>query len=339
MSSAAARAKAIGGMSHVFSMAAGAITEMLFTGVFERFPELQMCWIETGVGWLPHFLESIDDRYWRNRSWGDSQINEPPSFYWHRNNAASFITDRTGIALRHAVGVDNMMWSSDYPHHGNDWPYSRKVIDDTMGAHRGRRAGEDHRRQRGAHLAPRRLSVGRPLSTGRPALDRAERQALQRAVVHVVDEAAPEGQDRRRVHGGRVLERLQRIGIPVAEASGEQLDDPAFGRLDALRVDAGELDDRRPRDADAMQLGQRLEQLQVLAVVGLAAELLGLPQQAGDSHLLGELRIDAGLARRARRASRHPPRRPRRCPRRRRHARRRATRGSRRGRSGAPGAP
>jgi predicted TIM-barrel fold metal-dependent hydrolase len=26
-----------------------------------------------------------------------------------------------------------MMWSSDYPHHGNDWPYSRKSIDDTMG--------------------------------------------------------------------------------------------------------------------------------------------------------------------------------------------------------------
>jgi predicted TIM-barrel fold metal-dependent hydrolase len=133
MSSAAARAKAIGGMSHVFSMAAGAITEMLFSGVFERFPELQMCWIETGVGWLPHLLESIDDRYWRNRSWGRLEISEPPSFYWHRNNAASFITDRSGIALRHAVGVDNMMWSSDYPHHGNDWPYSRKVIDDTMG--------------------------------------------------------------------------------------------------------------------------------------------------------------------------------------------------------------
>jgi predicted TIM-barrel fold metal-dependent hydrolase len=133
MSSAAARAKAIGGMSHVFSMAAGAITEMLFSGVFERHPELQMCWIETGVGWLPHLLESIDDRYWRNRSWGRLDINEPPSFYWHRNNAASFITDRSGIALRHAVGVDNMMWSSDYPHHGNDWPYSRKVIDDTMG--------------------------------------------------------------------------------------------------------------------------------------------------------------------------------------------------------------
>jgi predicted TIM-barrel fold metal-dependent hydrolase len=134
MTSEATRAKAIGGMSHVFSMAAGNITAMLFTGVFDRFPELQVCWIETGVGWLPHFIECLDDRYWRNRGWGDLPIAQPPSFYWYRNNAATFITDRSGIALRHQVGVDNMMWSSDYPHHGNDWPYSRKVIEETMSA-------------------------------------------------------------------------------------------------------------------------------------------------------------------------------------------------------------
>lgn len=133
MRSEATRAKAIGGMSHVFSMAANSITSMLFTGVFERFPELQVCWIETGVGWLPHFLECLDDRWWRNRKWGDLPLTEPPSFYWYRNNAASFITDRSGIALRHQAGVDNIMWSSDYPHHGNDWPYSRKVIEETMG--------------------------------------------------------------------------------------------------------------------------------------------------------------------------------------------------------------
>jgi predicted TIM-barrel fold metal-dependent hydrolase len=133
MSSEAARAKAIGSMSHVFSMTAGSMTQMLFSGVFDRYPELQICWIETGVGWLPHMLESIDDRYWRNRSWGELSIKHPPSVYWHRNNAASFISDRSGIAMRHAVGIDNMMWSSDYPHHGNDWPYSRKVIEETMG--------------------------------------------------------------------------------------------------------------------------------------------------------------------------------------------------------------
>jgi predicted TIM-barrel fold metal-dependent hydrolase len=101
--------------------------------VFERFPDLHVSMIETGVGWIPHFLEQIDDRYWRNRSWGNIPIREAPSFYWYRNMSATFITDRNGIVNRHGVGVDNMMWSTDYPHHGNDWPYSRKTIADTMG--------------------------------------------------------------------------------------------------------------------------------------------------------------------------------------------------------------
>jgi predicted TIM-barrel fold metal-dependent hydrolase len=131
--SEAARAKAIGGMSHVFAMATGNITDMILTGVFERFPELQVAWIETGVGWIAHFLECLDDRWWRNRVWGDLQLKEPPSFYWYRNNAASFIIDRTGVEVRNRVGVENMMWSSDYPHHGNDWPYSRKTIEEMMG--------------------------------------------------------------------------------------------------------------------------------------------------------------------------------------------------------------
>ena len=37
------------------------------------------------------------------------------------------------MALRHLAGVESILWSSDYPHHGNDWPYSRKVIDETLG--------------------------------------------------------------------------------------------------------------------------------------------------------------------------------------------------------------
>ena len=133
MASEATRAKAIGGMSHVFSMTTGAMTDLIFTGVFERFPELQVVWIETGVGWIPHFLECLDDRWWRNRVWGDLPLSEPPSTYWYRNNSASFIIDRTGVELRNRVGVENMMWSSDYPHHGNDWPYSRKTIEEMMG--------------------------------------------------------------------------------------------------------------------------------------------------------------------------------------------------------------
>jgi predicted TIM-barrel fold metal-dependent hydrolase len=129
---AKANAKAVAGLGSVFSTVPNTIGQLIFTGTFERFPDLHVAMIETGVGWIPHFLEQIDDRYWRNRSWGNIPIKEPPSFYWFRNMSATFITDRNGVQNRYGVGVDNMMWSSDYPHHGNDWPYSRMTIDSMM---------------------------------------------------------------------------------------------------------------------------------------------------------------------------------------------------------------
>ena len=127
-----AGARAAASLSGVFAMVPQVVGQLIFTGVFERHPGLHVAMIETGVGWLPHFLEQMDDRFWRNRSWTDLPISEPPSTYWHSNMSATFIRDDNGIRNRHEVGVHNMMWSTDYPHHGNDWPYSRKVIAETM---------------------------------------------------------------------------------------------------------------------------------------------------------------------------------------------------------------
>jgi hypothetical protein len=69
-----------------------------------------------------------DDRYWRNRLWAGTKTKKVPSDYFRDHWLATFIVDRNGITVRHQVGVDNMSWSTDFPHHGNDWPYSRKVI-------------------------------------------------------------------------------------------------------------------------------------------------------------------------------------------------------------------
>ena len=106
------------------------IGETIFWGIFDKFPDLQMVGVECGAGWIPYFLEQMDDRYWRNRSWAKSTLQRVPSEYFRRNWNATFIIDRYGVANRHSIGVDNMMWSTDYPHHGADWPYSRKVIDE-----------------------------------------------------------------------------------------------------------------------------------------------------------------------------------------------------------------
>jgi predicted TIM-barrel fold metal-dependent hydrolase len=125
-------AKAAAGLAGVFSSVPSTIGQLVFTGVFDRFPKLHVSMIEIGVGWLPHFLEAMDDKYWRNRGWADLPISRPPSSYWFSNMSGTFVRDDYGIRNRHEIGVDNMMWSTDYPHHGNDWPYSRKVINETM---------------------------------------------------------------------------------------------------------------------------------------------------------------------------------------------------------------
>ena len=106
--------------------------DLIFSGVFDRHPKLKVVAVETGVGWIPHFLEMMDDRYWRNRVWAKMDLNKLPSQYFKDNWMATFIsgTDRIGVQTRHAVGLKSMAWSTDFPHHGNDWPHSRKVVEE-----------------------------------------------------------------------------------------------------------------------------------------------------------------------------------------------------------------
>ena len=66
---------------------------------------------------------------------GPGDLPVPPSKILLLRPAVNFLEGhRYIVALRnrHAVGVDRLMWSTDYPHHGNDWPYSRKTIDEMM---------------------------------------------------------------------------------------------------------------------------------------------------------------------------------------------------------------
>jgi predicted TIM-barrel fold metal-dependent hydrolase len=72
----------------------------------------------------------MDATYKKHRFWTHSVITEPPSVYWHRQGHATFIEDRAGIRLRHEAGLDNILWSSDYPHSDSTWPHSREAIAD-----------------------------------------------------------------------------------------------------------------------------------------------------------------------------------------------------------------
>ena len=85
--------------------------------------------VEPGVGWIAWYLELIDDMVER-QGYVFDQLTELPSRYFHRNIAVTFIDEPRGInLLRHEVGVDNIMWSTDFPHPVTSWPDSQDVIE------------------------------------------------------------------------------------------------------------------------------------------------------------------------------------------------------------------
>lgn len=126
-------AKQLGSMSDMFSAITPVIAETIFSGVFDRFPALQFVAGEVNVGWVPDLLENMDDHYERDRKWmGVLDLKKNPSEYWKSNWAGTFIQDHYGIANRHNLGVNTILWSNDYPHHRADFGRTREIIEEHM---------------------------------------------------------------------------------------------------------------------------------------------------------------------------------------------------------------
>ena len=120
------------GMGGAIGDASGFMSEFIYSGMFDRFPSLHIIGAEIGAGWVPNLLEHMDDHWWRNRTWTGSQLELLPSEYFRRNWSVAFIREPFAMAVRHWIGVKNLMWSNDYPHHRHDWPYSRRIIEESM---------------------------------------------------------------------------------------------------------------------------------------------------------------------------------------------------------------
>jgi predicted TIM-barrel fold metal-dependent hydrolase len=108
------------------------LADMIFSGMFERYPRLKVGTVEQELSWIPHFLDRIDYTYTqraRRSYWHRFKGDVLPSDFFHRNVFCSFQEDALGIRDRATIGVDNLMWGSDYPHQESTWPKSRQILD------------------------------------------------------------------------------------------------------------------------------------------------------------------------------------------------------------------
>ena len=102
------------------------IGAIISANVLERYPNVRIAFGESGCGWVPYALDRMDYE-WEDR-FTDLGLKMKPSDYWRRQCKATFQYDRIGGKLIDDMGVESLMWGSDYPHGDGVWPQSDKYI-------------------------------------------------------------------------------------------------------------------------------------------------------------------------------------------------------------------
>jgi len=102
----------------------------IWGGVFDRHPGLKLVFAEALSHWVPQELMRLDEMYdmWNSKMLRE-RLSRRPSAYWRDHCAitATFIS-RGEVELRDEIGVENLLWGSDYPHPEGTWPYTETCL-------------------------------------------------------------------------------------------------------------------------------------------------------------------------------------------------------------------
>jgi predicted TIM-barrel fold metal-dependent hydrolase len=120
----------VGGIAVRFFSAIEPFTYMIFTGVFDRYPALQIVAGEVNCGWLPFWRENMDQNYEQQRHWANLPMQHRPSDYIGKNVFVTTLDDSYGYQAicRDPSLADAVMYSIDYPHSVTLWPNSASHI-------------------------------------------------------------------------------------------------------------------------------------------------------------------------------------------------------------------
>jgi predicted TIM-barrel fold metal-dependent hydrolase len=126
---------AIGG-SMLFINNARVVINTVFAGIFDRYPALQMVSVESGVGWIPFILETMDYELWENAPEQAARLARMPSEYFKDHWYATFWFEKNGgnvQGLIDSVGEDNILFETDFPHPTCLYPGPLDTVAEKMG--------------------------------------------------------------------------------------------------------------------------------------------------------------------------------------------------------------
>ena len=109
------------------------VVNIICSGMLDRFPELKIVSVESGCGWIPFILEALDYEMAENAPVANAALALTPTEYFRRQIYATTWFERTNLpTMVEAVGEDNIMFETDYPHPTCLYPDPLKTAAETM---------------------------------------------------------------------------------------------------------------------------------------------------------------------------------------------------------------
>lgn len=109
--------------------AATAMVDWLCSGLFVKYPALNVMLAECQIGWVPYYLHRLDEIWELHTGWAGIRdaLPQPPSHYFRSNMYVTFFSDEFGLRNLADIGPDNVLFETDYPHSDSTWPDCRTV--------------------------------------------------------------------------------------------------------------------------------------------------------------------------------------------------------------------
>lgn len=117
------------------------VANMLYSRILTRFPRLRVVFAETSLAWGAYELELADHQFERQRLHTEGYELMPSELFKRQCYYTGWF-DHTGIDTRKYIGVDNILWSSNFPLATSTWPNSHDFIQRCFAS-----ASEQERRQ------------------------------------------------------------------------------------------------------------------------------------------------------------------------------------------------
>jgi predicted TIM-barrel fold metal-dependent hydrolase len=100
----------------------------VFGGLLDKHPGIRVGWFEGGINWVPAAIQDSQHMHASFRHMLDHELEHDVAYYWSHHMYSSFMVDPLGLDLIDRIGIDRVMWSSDYPHNESTYGYSEKSL-------------------------------------------------------------------------------------------------------------------------------------------------------------------------------------------------------------------